>query len=467
MWPARSRENREITKGKHGIHDLLGLFWDVLGDEVASEKESLLLALIFTAIAGGIILLGPYFIQKIIDNALPQRDLSLFFHYMVFLCVSYVFAYLFLSFQVYFSVKAAVRVLSRLKAKLIESIIYKPVSFFSHFLSGDLSTRFINDLESISNFFYHELIRALVDLLFSLILIAVLLIWKFQLGIVAVLTLPILFIYIKTTHHSISQSHRKSRERLSEQNEVLLDLLSGNKEIRFFQQEKQALERFQKTARSYAEATQKAHTLTGWYRGGIDFLSIFVSLLPFLIGSFVICQGSPDVTIGLLVAYLTYLMYLTVKIQYVSHGLTMLAQISPALHRIKDILDFPHEQRVKKMDIRETPDSMKIEFKNVSFIYPTGEEIFRHLNLSIQPGEKVAIMGPSGSGKSTLGYLLLRFLIPDQGTIMFGYRDIQEYSLPFYLSFFAYVSQQTHLFRQTIKKNISRFTHCKMMLLWF
>lgn len=131
------------------------------------------------------------------------------------------------------------------------------------------------------------------------------------------------------------------------------------------------------------------------------------------------------------------------------------AQVLPSINRIEEMLEFPEISGEEEMSLEDVPPVSDIEFKDVSFAYSPTRDVLNNLKLAIAPGEKVAIMGPSGSGKSTIVQLLLRFLKPTHGSILFGAKDISSYPLAFYLSYFAYVRQETHLFRQTIRENIS------------
>ncbi|MGC9364174.1 MAG: ABC transporter ATP-binding protein [Fidelibacterota bacterium] len=415
----------------------------------------LISSFILTACSSAVVLLGPYLIKQIIDKVLPAKDIRLLGRYVIALVGSYSVAFLIWCLQTRFSVKASENIFCKLRVKLIDSIMHKPVKFFNEYASGDLVTRFANDLEYISTFFYENLIRSLAFGLFSSILIIVLLAWNWQLGILSLITIPLLLIYISKTHNPIAERSGFARRKLAEQNDSLLDILAGYKEIRFFKQEKRLLAPFKKTADNYTDAAIRANTFTEFTRIGIDILGMLISFLPFIIGGLLVCLGNNKITAGLLIAYYQILTILTGQVLFSFMGITKLAQVLPVLERIREITDYPVESETGEMGISDIPESSEIIFQNVGFAYPSGKNVFMDFNLTVKPAEKIAIMGTSGSGKSTLSLLLLRFLNPTSGRIFFGGKDIRDYALSFYLSFFSFMSQDTFLFKQSLVENIS------------
>jgi len=439
----------------HSLAYLLRTLWAFLSKEITGQKKNLVLAVVFTLLSIGVTLLAPYLLEIIIDEILPEKDTPLLFIYIGLLIAAYLIAFFLGSLQIRFAVRASENIFHALRNRLVTRILNKPTGFFSKFLSGDLLTRLANDLEFLSEFFYQYLFRSFSAGLFSTVIIIVLLVWNWKLGLVALATIPLFLLYISKTHRPIASRYKKTKENLSAQNDVLMDLLYGVKELKFFQQEERGFKRFDNSSRAYTDSMVRAITFTDGARSGIDFIGILVTLIPFIVGGLFITLGDPEITIGMLVAFFQLLTILTAQMLFVFMGATKLAQFFPGLQRLKEIIDFPEDRRIEAVHVQDTPDSTEIEFRDVSFAYPASKDVLRNFNLTVQPGEKLAIMGSSGSGKTTIANLLVRFLQPSQGVILFGGKDIREYSYPLYLSFFSYVSQDTHLFRQSVADNIA------------
>ncbi|MBF0549964.1 MAG: ABC transporter ATP-binding protein [Deltaproteobacteria bacterium] len=443
------------SREKHTLFDLIKILWDVLSDGIVQQKKNLIWALVFDLLGIAFLLSVPFILRQIIDEVLPQKNSSLLLLYAALLISSFLLSALFWAIQIRFSVRASENVFYTLRGKLVSRMLNKPVRFFDKFLSADLLTRLTNDLEFISDFFYHNVFRALSRCLFASIIIIVLLVWNWKLGLIALATLPILLFYVHKTHTPIASRAGVTKQNLSSQNEVLLDSLHGIRELRFFQQETEAIKRFNTSSRNYTDSLIRAVTFTDLTRFGLDVIGLFIPLVPFIVGGLLFAAGDAKITVVLLVAYFQVLEILAGQIGFIFISVTRLAQLFPGLQRLKEIIDFPEDRRIEARDIQDTPDSFEIEFQNVHFTYLSGQEVLTGLDFTVKPGEKLAIMGPSGSGKTTIANLLLRFLTPSQGTILFGGRDIQEYSYPLYLSYFSYVRQESHLFGQTVSDNIA------------
>ncbi len=440
---------------EHTLFDLIKILWDVLSDGIGQQKKNLIYGLVFALAAIGFVLMVPLILRHIIDVVLPQRNPSLLLRYSAMLIASYLTGALFWSVQIRFSVRASQNVFYALRTKLVSRILSKPISFFDEFLSSDLLTRLANDLEFISDFFYQHLFRSLYLCVYSTVLIIFLLVWHWKLGLIALSMLPILLLFVNATHKPIASRARATKKNLSAQNEVLMDSLLGFRELRCFQQEAEAMKRFNAASRTYTDSMIRSTAFADQTRVGIDVIGLVISLVPFVVGGLLLAAHDSAITTGLLVAYFQVLGKLTEQTEFIFLAVTRLAQLYPGLQRLKEIIDFPEDPRIEAVNIHDTPDSCDIEFRDVHFTYPSGKEVLKGLNLKVKPGEKLAIMGASGSGKSTIANLLLRFLTPTRGTVLFGGRDIREYSCPVYLSYFSYVRQKSYLFNQTISENIA------------
>lgn len=448
-----TREGSPRYKGR--IAQVLGLLHELLSDVAGPERGRLLIAAIFICVSTFGSLAGPFLIKEIIDVALPARDVRLLIIYSVLLILTNAVALAFWSTHSHFAIRSSETIFLKFREKLVSAVLRKRLDFFSRYGSGDILTRVNSDLDLVSVFLHQTVLRCLAFSVFSVVLLTGLVIWNWRLGLTFLLTLPFLQAYAWRTYEPAAESFRLSKEKVATQSETLLDILAGVPELRFYQQGQAAIRRFRRDAEEYTQQNIRTLKLADYFSNGLDFLGVIVRLLPFIIGGLLICLGSADITIGMLVAYFVIFFRLALQIFAIFQGIMSSAQALPSLQRLKEFLDFPEDDEPEQFGIDEVPDATDIEFRDVSFAYPGGHTVFSGLNLRIGQGEKVAIMGRSGSGKSTLAQLITRFLVPGTGHVLFGGRDVRSYPLPFYLSFFAYVRQETHLFRVSFKDNIA------------
>lgn len=277
--------------------------------------------------------------------------------------------------------------------------------------------------------------------------------WNWRLGLATGAALS-LFLVLRLFQKPIVQTATAARRDLSRQNETLLDLINGMREIRFYQQGEEANRRFREAAGAFTAANIRSVRMGEWGYNTALFLIEIVAVFPFLLGGWLICRATDTVTIGMLVAYNLYMVNIAATIQLMMVGFTRLSQAEPLMRRIREILEAPEEQAVPAGGARSV-ESTRIELRHVSYAYAPGLPVLHDFSLTVEPGEKVALVGPSGSGKSTLINILTRQIRPDSGVLLFGDRPADECGLAFYLQHFAYVQQQPFLFGVSVRDNIA------------
>lgn len=447
--------NDENNRTAQSVTALFRLLWNVLHDSLRQRRSQFLCAYVIYLI-GWIAILGqPYFISLLLDQALATQSLPLFFRYAgaFFLCVM---VHLSCGFSRSIIAAPAVEgIFLELRTRLISTILNKPAEFHGRHETGDLLTRISNDTETLSLFFYERILWIPASLLVIIGCTAFLLAWNHTLGLFTLLSLPCYAVLLITARGPLTRAAVRARRKLSEQNNVLLDLLAGVHDIRFFQQAQPSTRRFRAAAENFTRANVRAVRINDWAIVGNGVFSDIVSFMPFLLGGWLICLHIGTLTVGTLVAYNIYLVNIMAALAQLLTGVTSLARTEPLFRRIQEILAEPEEPRPTAQEIEGAPNHLRIEFRDVSYHHTGGKPVLESFNLVIEPGERIALMGPSGSGKSTLLNMLARQIAPIRGEILLGDRDIAAYSMAMYLNYFAYMTQHPHLFRLSIGENIA------------
>jgi len=431
------------------------LMWSVLRDGLCRHRTKLIIAYAISMVGWAAILSEPYFISLLLDKALPAGSLPLFFRYAgaFFLCLILHLACSFGRF--YYLAPAVEGIFLELRSRLISSVLNKPADFHLRHETGDLITRISNDTDSLSLYFHERILWIITSTLMIIGCVGFLLAWNLYLGLFTLLSLPCYAVLLFVMHGPLAHAAFKARCKLSHQNGIMLDLLAGAHDIRFYQQAEPGARRFRTAAEDFTCANIRAVRINDWAMAANEMFSEIVTFMPFLIGGYLICLSIGTLSVGILVAYNIYLVNVMAALAQLMAGLTCLSRAEPLLRRILEILEAHEEARPTAREIEQVPDSTRIELRDVSYHYEGRKPVLSGFSLIIEPGDRIALMGPSGSGKSTLLNLLARQIAPTKGEILIGGTNIAQYSLALYLQHLAYVTQRSHVFRLSVRENIA------------
>jgi subfamily B ATP-binding cassette protein MsbA len=239
---------------------------------------------------------------------------------------------------------------------------------------------------------------------------------------------------------------------LGDINARLQDSLAGMRTVQAFGREEQELERFSRESEGYYRARVRGIRYWSSMFPGIGFVAALGMAAVLGIGAKMVTQGV--LTIGTLVAFLSYLQSLYGPIRSLVEIDNVFLQAIAAGERIFELLD-------EEPEITDGPDAValgKVEgevlFDDVHFRYPTGDEVLHDVTFTMAPGEMVALVGRSGAGKTSIANLVCRFYDPTHGRILVDGHDLREVQLDSLRSQIAVVLQDTFLFNTTVRENL-------------
>ena len=197
----------------------------------------------------------------------------------------------------------------------------------------------------------------------------------------------------------------------------------------------------------------RAMSLTFAFLPAVDILSIAAICIVLLAGGIMVVRG--DMTIGIIVAFMTYVNRFFVPVRELSQVYATLQSASAGGERVLEMLDSSPmvRDRPNAIDLEEVGG--KLEFRRVSFSYKKGTEVLHGIDLRIEPGETVAIVGPTGGGKTTIINLICRFYEPTEGDILIDDIPVREITSGSLHKHMGYVSQDPILFTGTLAENIA------------
>ncbi len=234
------------------------------------------------------------------------------------------------------------------------------------------------------------------------------------------------------------------------------DVISGIKEIKLWGIDRIKTGEFIKKQRKMIKMNIKLSFLDKFNEYSESIVFQGINCVIYILGAYIVFSNG--LTVGGLFAFLTYSTYVIGPISSIINIGYNFSNVNPSAKRFFEFLEMEIEDEVrpdKPVRLDDNEVKARIEFRNVSFSYNEEDSVIKNINLDINPGEKIAIIGANGSGKSTLVNLLLRFYTPQEGKILFDGIDINNIKLRDYRSLISVVSQDLYLFNTTIENNIT------------
>ncbi|RXK49577.1 ABC transporter ATP-binding protein [Aquirufa rosea] len=357
-------------------------------------------------------------------------------------------------FRIYTFAQVSEKAMRDVRLNLYSKIITLPIFQFEKRRVGEMMSRITSDitqLQDVLSITLAEFFRQIFTLVGGIALITYLS-WKLTLFMLA--TFPVLVIAALVFGRFIRKVSKKSQDELASTNIIVEETFQSIQAVKSFTNEKWEVNRYVNSLNRVVEQSLKAAT----FRGGFVSFIIF-ALFGGIVG--VVWYGaqlvaSGDLILAELLTFIFYTAFIGGSVGGLGDIYAQLQKTIGASERILEIMDDPSEiniQHEQKMDI----PFGKIEIKDVHFTYPSRPNvpILKGINFTIEPGEKVAIVGSSGTGKSTLVQLFMRFYEPNSGKILLGETDIQSYDVSDWRKLVALVPQEVLLFGGSIRENIA------------
>ena len=396
--------------------------------------------------------LRPLVIEKIVDNNLVAQTKFMFFEYallLLLLLLMEVFSnYLF----IYNAGVLGQSVVKDIRVKLFNHIQNFKLKYYDDSSVGILITRTVTDMERIADIFGQGLFLIISDLLKMLIVSSVMIYMNIELSLIVFLALPFILFATKVFQKYMKKAFEEVRNEVANLNSFVQERITGINVVKLFAREEVEYKNF----KTINERHKKAWLKTVWYNSiFFPFAEIFSSLTLGLVvwygGMSIVLENTSS--IGELTAFIMMIPMLFRPLNQIANKFNTLLMGMVAAERVFKILD--KNEKIKDSGNKKTYALKgKIHYKNVNFSYKKNINVLKSFNLNIKPGTVNAIVGPTGSGKSTVIKLLNRFYEIDSGEIMIDEIKIQEYSISSLRKNIGFISQDVHLFSDTILNNI-------------
>ena len=410
-----------------------------------------MLLLIITALLS---LLPPYLVKVLIDSGIKAGKFNVVSEVAGLLLLLAILSGLTRGLMDYVHEWVSARFIMELRAELFSRVLKQQLRFFSDVKTGDILSRLRSDTTTVYSVLVNTFIGALGELIQILGIAAFLLYLNWEMALVALSFAPLLHLVLTRFSRPLRRMAIEVRDRDVSVLDFLQERIANIQLIKLYRREKSEEE---KHARLSLDVV---HSILASVR--LRFVSIFlIGLLTSAAGIVVLWYGGYSVlrgtlTVGSLFAFYLYTVRLYSPIQSLTNRMVEIYSSLASVQRIAEFLDLtPSITEPKKPRLLERPVIGCITFRNVSFQSPASEKpIFRSFNLSIYPGQKIALVGASGAGKTTLVNLVGRLYDVDDGAIELDGIDIRKLTFQDLYDSIAFVPQETFLFDGTIEENI-------------
>ncbi len=359
---------------------------------------------------------------------------------------------------------------ARRVARAIRHAVYShmhrlSLDFFAKRQTGALVTRVTNDTERLWSFTASIAIEMVLSILTIIGVGIFLFAMNWRLALFALMPVPLMLFLTVFFHKRLRRSFRQQWHRWSQMTGVVADALPGMRVIKAFSQQQREVDRFDD--KSTALFNEEANYIKGAkskFGPTMMFATSLGSLIIWVVGGWIICseydavQANPDaatMTLGTLTAFQFFMGMFLRPVHQLAHMDEQLNRAATSAQRIFEILDT--EPRIYTKADAHTSETIegRIELRNVSFSYDGVNKVLKNIDLRIEPGEMIGLVGPSGAGKTTMVNLICRFYDVIEGQILIDGVDIRDYDITELRHKIGMVLQEPFLFHGPIWENIA------------
>ena len=467
--------------GGHGFQrpkDMKGTFKKLM-HYVGRYKGSLVLVAVCLIVSSAASVATSYMLKPLLNNYIIPGDFPGLFK--ILLLMGGLFALSSLCSYAYarIMVHVAQHTVAALRQDLFDRLQELPIRYYDRHQSGDLMSRFTNDIDTVSEMLNSSFASIISNVLTFVGTVAMMLVLNPWLTLITFLFLGLMAVVVKTVGGRSRTSFQRQQAALGAMNGYIEEMIEGQKVIKVFNHEDEAITRFTGLNNGYRDAATAAQAYAGMMMPAMGNLSKINYAVTCCVGGLLAIGGVFDV--GSLGAYLLYVKQVSQPVGQISQQINTLLAAAAGAERIFAVMEEQPETdegktiivRVEKNGdtLTETaertghwawkkPDGTLVElrgdvrFDHVSFSYDGEKTVLNDVSLFAKPGQKIAFVGSTGAGKTTITNLINRFYDVQQGTITYDGIDVKDIAKDSLRRSLGIVLQDTHLFTGTVADNI-------------
>ena len=396
-------------------------------------------------------LVYPMITRDIMNDVVPNKDLRMLMIFGITLVIIFIFKAILNHFMQYWGHVVGVRMQGDMRSYVFTHLQKLPNSYFDNNKTGVTMSRIINDLMEVSELAHHgpeDLFISGVMLIGSFF---ILLNINVSLTLIIFAILPLLIWFAIAQRKRMNKAFMETRVKTGDVNATLENSIAGMKVTKSFCNEYEELKKFNSSNNVFKVARESAYKVMADYFSGMNLFMDILELIALIAGGYFAYIGK--ITLGDFTAYLLYVKMFIEPIKKLINFTEQYQSGMTGFERFMEIVNEDTEKEVKNpIELKDVKGNINIE--NISFTYEDKKEVLKGLNLNIEAGKTVALVGPSGGGKTTLCSLIPRFYEFEQGDIKIDGISVKDVSLKSLRKNIGVVQQDVFLFTGTIKDNI-------------
>jgi ABC-type multidrug transport system fused ATPase/permease subunit len=413
--------------------------------------NSVILFAIFLSIFAA---LRPYLLKLTVDDYIKTHDQAGLLWYVTLMGIVLILEVLSNFFFVYWANWLGQDIVKDVRVKLFKHMLSFKMKYYDTAPVGQLITRSVSDMESIAKIFSQGLFMIASDLLKMLVILIFMLKENWKLTIIVFIAMPILVFVTRIFQRKMQVTFEEVRNQIANLNTFVQERVTGMKIVQLFNRETIEYEKFKEINAKHKNAWVKTILYNSIFFPIADIISSLTLGFIVLYGGFRILDGDTTTTFGDIFSYTMYIGMLFNPLRQIADKFNEMQMGMISANRVFEILDT--KEHIQDIGTIEAPTFKgAIEFNEVKFSYIDNEEVIKGINLSVLPGQTIAIVGATGAGKTTIINLLNRFYEINSGTIYIDNQNIHDYTLDSLRKQIAVVLQDVFLFADTIINNIT------------
>jgi ATP-binding cassette subfamily B multidrug efflux pump len=468
-------------RGGHGFQrpkDMKGTFKKLMR-YVGRYKGSLVLVAVCLIVSSAASVATSYMLKPLLNNYIIPGDFPGLFRMLLLMGGLFALSSLCSYAYARIMVHVAQHTVAALRQDLFDRLQELPVSYYDRHQSGDLMSRFTNDIDTVSEMLNSSFASIISNVLTFVGTVVMMLVLNPWLTLITFLFLGLMAVVVKTVGGRSRTSFQRQQAALGAMNGYIEEMIEGQKVIKVFNHEDEAITRFTGLNNGYRDAATAAQAYAGMMMPAMGNLSKINYAVTCCVGGLLAIGGVFDV--GSLGAYLLYVKQVSQPVGQISQQINTLLAAAAGAERIFAVMEEQPETdegktvivRVEKNGdtLTETaertghwawkkPDGTLVElrgdvrFDHVTFSYDGEKTVLDDVSLFAKPGQKIAFVGSTGAGKTTITNLINRFYDVQQGTITYDGIDVKDIAKDSLRRSLGIVLQDTHLFTGTVADNI-------------